>query len=372
MNELFRTLLMLPEQASTLAPEIDLLHYSLISTAMLGWLLTLLATVVFLVRYRRGAPARAKAPRQIPVWLEVVGYAGLLTMFVAFWFVGARQYVALYTPPENALNVYVVGKQWMWSFAYPDGVSNNRELVVPAGQPVKLIITSRDVIHSFYVPAFRIKQDAVPGRVTITWFTARHPGEHEILCAEYCGLSHSHMRGTVRVLEPSEYQAWLERRSTGESSIPLASLGRREPGSARRADLAQAGERVAAERGCLRCHTLDGTPHLGPSFAGLFGAQIPLDSGHTIRADEAYLTRSMMDPQADVHRGFEPIMPSYMGILSATDTAALVEMIRTLSASGSEPRMPLARSTKRRVALPTSGNGDAAEAQAQLHPLEQP
>jgi len=332
MNELFRTLLGLPEQASTVATQIDYLHYVVITTALLGATGVAAAIIFCLYRFRGDAATENHRGPSAPFWLELMAVGGLLGMFLAFWLVGFRQYMTLQTPPADAIDIYVIGKQWMWSFAYPDGTVSNVELRVPAGRPVRLLMTSRDVIHSFYVPAFRVKQDVVPGRMTSLWFEARRPGTYDILCAEYCGLSHSRMRGRVVVVPPSQ-------------------LGDRE--GEQSGDLAATGQRVAAERGCLRCHTVDGTPHIGPTFAGLWGSRVPLISGGSVVADGAYLTESMMDPLAKLHAGFPPVMPSYFGRLSAVETAALVELIRSLRDRGGGDE-PLAPAPTGSLATPTT------------------
>jgi cytochrome c oxidase subunit 2 len=335
MNELLRRLLALPPQASTVARDLDTLHYVVISTALLGALGVAAATGYYLWRYRMGrVPAGARAqPKPVPFVIELGVIAGLLALFLGFWVVGYRQFVRMRTPPRGALDVYVVAKQWMWAFAYADGSASNGDLYVPVGRPVRVLMTSRDVIHSFWVPPFRVKQDVVPGRMTFAWFEANQAGVFPIYCAEYCGAYHSAMRGRVIALAPADYEAWQD----GQSQ-PVA-------GAPPRASLAEEGARVAAEHGCLRCHTVDGTPHLGPTWAGLYGRRIPVIGGSLI-VDDAYLTESMMDPLARVHAGFPPIMPSYLGLLSAGETAALVEYIHSLAARDANPppaeRAPLA------------------------------
>jgi cytochrome c oxidase subunit 2 len=233
---------------------------------------------------------------------------------------GYQDYVWSRTPPANALDVYVTGKQWMWKFAYPDGPGEVNVLHVPAGRPVRLLITSRDVIHSFFVPEFRLKMDALPGRYTETWFEAVRPGRYQVLCAEYCGLDHSHMRAEVVALAPAEFEAWRSQRKGAE----VAS------GADVTAPLVEQGEAVATRAGCFQCHTVDGTPHIGPTWRGLYLREEPLASGGTIRADVAYLTESMMDPQAKLVAGFQPVMPSFQGRLSAAEVASLVEYIQSL------------------------------------------
>jgi cytochrome c oxidase subunit 2 len=222
----------------------------------------------------------------------------------------------------------------MWKFSYPDGRSSMDVLTVPEGRPVKLVMTSRDVIHSFYVPAFWMKHDVVPGRYYVAWFEASAAGSYPIECAEYCGVDHSRMLGRVDVLSAGDYAAWLE-------AHPRAT-----------ADLVAAGREVAARRGCLNCHTLDGQPHVGPTWARLYGAPVVLEGGRTVVADDAYLTRSMMDPQADVVAGFKGVMPTYRGVLEEPEVAALVELIRYVATTPDPPSITLPRVVPQGSALP--------------------
>lgn len=322
MNELMRTLLHLPEQRSSLAYEIDVLHYVVISLSVFGATAVALFVVVFLFRFRERSDRPHRRPVRLSLRTELVAIGSLLGLFLAFWVAGFRQYARIRTPPANALEVYVVAKQWMWSFAYRDGGATIHDLYVPARRPIKLVMTSRDAIHSFFVPDFRIKQDVVPGRMVTAWFEATEPGTYEILCAEYCGAYHSRMRGRVIALDDADYARWADRREgpTG--------------------DMASAGARIASERGCMRCHTVDGTPHLGPTWAGLYGSTIPLANGGEVTADEAFLTESMMDPAAKLHAGFAAIMPSYRGVIAGGDAAALVEYIRSLADRPLAPQSP--------------------------------
>jgi cytochrome c oxidase subunit 2 len=341
VNEWLRQLLFLPEQASTLAKDIDYLHYFVIITTMLGAAAVALATLYYIVRYREGTHHHeASAPGAtelrtgsgIPFVVELTVFGGLLALFVLWWVIGFRQYVQIAEPPANSMTIYVTGKQWMWSFAYPNGTGSNGVLYVPVGRPVKLVLTSRDVIHSFFVPAFRVKKDVVPGQTTTMWFEVKHPGRYSAFCAEYCGADHSMMRAEVVALSDADYERMLE----GLGRLAIAGpvmTGTPVPGYAEPKEalsLAKVGERVAARAGCFRCHTDDGTPHIGPTWAGLYGATIPLDGGTTVIADDQYLTASMMDPAAQVHLGFPPVMPSYQGLLTAPEIGALVEYIRTL------------------------------------------
>ena len=351
MNNLLRRLLDLPPQASTFAYGVDLLHYFVIGTTMLGATFVFALAVLFLVQGRAGAAIDGRPPRPVSTTgsteLAIIG--GLLALFIGFWVVGAIQYNDIMTPPPDAIPVFVTAKQWMWKFAYPDGRTSIDVLTVPVGRPIKLVMTSRDVIHSFYVPAFRMKHDVVPGRYYAAWFEAITPGTFDIRCAEYCGISHSGMLGQVRVLSADDYRRWQESATSGESH-----------------DLAREGLRVAAQRGCLSCHTIDGQPHIGPSFAGLYGSDVKLQGGRTTVADDGYLTRSMMEPQADVVAGFQPVMPSYRGLLEEPEVAALVELIASLQDRPNPPTVALPRLVSASSAPPS---GTAAQVDAgELHP----
>jgi cytochrome c oxidase subunit 2 len=201
---------------------------------------------------------------------------------------------------------------------------------VPVGRPVRLLMTSRDVIHSFYVPAFRVKRDVLPGRYSELWFQAVAPGRYELLCAEYCGTGHSYMRGEIVALAPEAFDRWMADQTRGREAVADVSqtaLGveRGSPGN-----LQRTGERVAAERGCLKCHSLDGTAHIGPTWRGLYGRTEPLVGGTSVVVDEPYMTESMMEPTAKVVMGFQPVMPSYQGRLSPPEVAAILEFIKSL------------------------------------------
>lgn len=334
MNDLLRRMLNLPPEASTYAAGVDLLHFFVIATTMVGATVVFLLALWFLVRNRRRVPGETTERTSIPARQEVVLIGGILGAFLLFWVIGTIQYDHMLTPPRDSMVVYVTAKQWMWKFAYPDGRSSMDVLTVPAGRPVKLVMTSRDVIHSFYVPAFRMKHDVVPGRYYTAWFEAKAPGSFDIECAEYCGVNHSRMLGRVEVLSPGDYARWLEGHPPAD------------------ADLVADGRDVAARRGCLNCHTLDGQPHIGPSWSGLYQSRVTLTDGRTVVADDAYLTRSMMDPQVEVVAGFQSVMPTYRGVLEEPEVAALVELIRSLQTEPYSPSITLPRVTPLGSALP--------------------
>jgi cytochrome c oxidase subunit 2 len=341
LNQLLRHILFLPEQASTVAAKVDELHYFELGLMSLIAVTVGVAGIWFAFRYRRRAAGELTPRIVAPLWMEVAGAMGLLTIFLFWWLLAFRQFVFEKEAPPGAIDVYVTGKQWMWKFAYPEGRASAGVLYVPAGRPVRLLLTSRDVIHSFYVPAFRIKQDAVPGRYTSIWFQAKHPGAYRIFCAELCGVGHSRMWGQVVALAPGDFDRWSD--GWNPDATDLKALGiylgdavtgdAPEPGTgAEGENLAREGLKVATVRGCMRCHTVDGTPHIGPTWRGMFGKMETMADGSTVRVDEAYVTESMMDPEARIVAGYPPVMPSYRGQITAPETAAIVEYLKTLTA----------------------------------------
>jgi len=227
------------------------------------------------------------------------------------------------------MDVYVQGKKWMWKFAYPGGPNAVNVLRVPSGRPVRLLMTSRDVIHSFFVPEFRVKQDVLPGRYSQIWFNATTPGRYQILCAEYCGAGHSVMRGEVIVLKPEEYEDWVSAQHRGlatKQDGPPTALDFAPP----LGNLVDQGRRLATEQGCVKCHSVDGSQHIGPSWLDLYGRHEKLTDGRIITVDEGYITESMMDPFAKIVDGFKPVMPSFANKLAGPEVAAIVEYIKSL------------------------------------------
>lgn len=338
-SELMRNLLFLPEQASTFAERVDSLHYLVIITTMVASLLIGTTALIFFVLYRRRKP-HEYTPHVDPDLKAEVLFVGVPTVFfLAFFAIGFRDFVWAQSPPANAMDVYVMGKQWMWKFSYPEGPNGVNTLHVPANRPVRLLLTSRDVLHSFYVPEFRIKQDAIPGRYTEVWFEATKTGEYQVLCTEYCGLDHSMMRAKVVVHEPNAFDQWMSLQQRGrkeQQDMPPVAFEQKEfPG-----DLRLMGERVATRAGCMRCHTVDGTPHLGPTFYGMYLKRERLQDGSEVVVDEAYITESMMDPNLKMVEGYAPLMPSYLGQLDAPETAAIVEYIKSLSPNLAAPSGP--------------------------------
>ena len=329
MTELLNNVLFLPEAASTWADRVDSLHYFVVGVTMLMSLLVGLAAVFFFVRYRATKP-EAHTQYLVPSFLTEVAFVSVPLLFFLGWFyIGFRDFTWYTTPPKDAMDVYVMGKQWMWKFSYPEGPNGVNVLHVPANRPVRLLMTSRDVIHSFYVPSFRLKMDVVPGRYTQAWFEATKPGTYPLYCTEYCGLSHSKMIGEVVVMPQEEYDAWIKDQRHGplqNRQDALADL-RLEAPSAR---MVEQGQRLAGTQGCFKCHSVDGERHIGPTFLGLYEREERLSNGQVIRVDEAYITQSMMDPGAHLVAGYQNVMPTYQGKLAGPETAAIVEYIKSL------------------------------------------
>jgi cytochrome c oxidase subunit 2 len=322
-------MLFLPPQASDYARRVDHLHYFVITTTMIAAFGVFLTALVFFVKYRRRSDTDV-TPHVRPRLIHELLFIGTPLVFFLLWFaIGFPQFVELQRPPQGAMDVYVQAKKWMWKFAYPDGPSAINTLRVPAGRPVRLLITSRDVIHSFYVPALRVKQDALPGRYTQTWFTAERIGRYEIFCAEYCGTGHSGMLGEVVVMPAAEFDAWISQQRRGLAQAQDASGAPGEP-VLRASSLVEEGQRVAASAGCLKCHTVDGGRHIGPTWLDLYGRAERLADGRRIVVDEGYLTRSMMDPGGEIVAGYQNVMPTYQGKLTPPEAAAVVEYMKSL------------------------------------------
>ncbi|MAW87307.1 MAG: cytochrome c oxidase subunit II [Phyllobacteriaceae bacterium] len=302
-----------PEQASSIAPSIDVLFFALVAfSGALGVFLSALV-IGYAVRYREGSPADRSGQRKRNMALEI-GWtsASVVTAFVIFAY-GARLFVDHQRPPGDALRISAIGKQWMWKFRHPGGQREINTLHVPLGQPVQVTLGSQDVIHSFFVPAFRVKQDAVPGRSTRVWFTPTKEGRFRLFCAEYCGTQHSAMGGWIVVMKPEDFTGWLARQ--GEST-----------------SLAQQGAELFRALGCSGCHG-QSSEMRAPSLKGLFGRPVPLASGQTVIADEAYIRDSILMPQKQVAAGYAPVMPSFDGLIEEGELQMLVAHIRSLGGS---------------------------------------
>jgi cytochrome c oxidase subunit 2 len=292
-----------------MAGRVDSLYFFLLAIAAFFSLLIAGLIVFYAVKYHRRSPEstgeRIHGGLALDLTWTIVPF--LITMVIFVW--GASVFFAM-THPDDALNIYVVGKQWMWKFQHLDGQQEINELHVPVERNIRLIATSEDVIHDVFVPAFRLKVDVIPGRYVTLWFRATKPGRYHLFCAEYCGTKHSGMTGEVIVMAPADYQAWLSGGTTGGS-------------------LADAGQKLFADLACNTCHRPDAQGR-GPVLDGLLGKTVSLQSGGTIVADEAYLRESILNPSAKVTAGYQPIMPTFQGLVSEDQLLQLIEYIKSL------------------------------------------
>lgn len=311
---------LMPAQASTMAFQVDLLYGFLIAVTAFFSLLIAAGVIGFSIKYRRRSEHDRTPHIHGSNLLEAVWTVIPLAITMVMFFWGAHIFVTLKRPPDDALQVNVVGKQWMWKLQHLEGRREINQLHVPVGRPVKLTLTSEDVIHSFYVPAFRIKQDAVPGRYTTTWFEATKVGEYHLFCAEYCGTVHSGMIGKVVVMDPADYQAWL----AGESTSAAAAA----PADGGSGSLVASGKALYEKHGCITCHQAGSV--LGPPLAGVPGSTVALQDGNSVTADDEYLRESILNPQAKVVKGFAPVMPTFKGQMSEEQILQLIAYIKSL------------------------------------------
>ncbi|HTX53181.1 MAG TPA: cytochrome c oxidase subunit II [Candidatus Baltobacteraceae bacterium] len=314
-----------PEQASTVAGQVDALFLFLVVVSVFFAGLIFVLVGLFVIKYRRrqtdapvpsiGAEVASAESHDhslgalaLEVFWTVIPLG--ITMVIFVW--GANLYFTMSRPPANAAEIYVVGKQWMWKLQHPGGQREINELHVPVNVPVKLVMTSEDVIHSFFVPAFRVKRDVVPGKYTVAWFEATTPGEYYLFCAQYCGTSHAVMGGRIVVMDRPDYERWLA-------------------GAAKDVSLAEAGEKLFYQIGCSSCHQTTNTGR-GPSLVGKFGTMEKLASGESVLVDEAYLRESIVFPQAKIALGYPPIMPTFTGLVTEDGIVQLIAYIKSLAA----------------------------------------
>jgi cytochrome c oxidase subunit 2 len=299
-----------PEEASDIARRVDGLFIYLMAVCGAVVLGILVVIIYFLFKYRRGKSARRGLRQYSSTLLEVTWTIIPLGIFMTFFVWGSRLYYDIQNVPEDGLQINVVGKQWMWKIEHPNGRREIDELHVPVNRNIKLLMASEDVIHSFYLPAFRIKQDVVPGRYTTEWFNATKPGVYHLFCAEFCGKDHSRMGGRVIVMEPEAYQWWLRH---GQPDTTLA----------------QTGAKLYRQLGCSGCHDSPSTVK-APPLDDLYLRPVPLQNGKVIKADERYIHDSILLPHSEIAAGYEPIMPSFKGQVSEEQIFALIAYIKTL------------------------------------------
>jgi cytochrome c oxidase subunit II len=291
--------------------------YYLLAVSIFFTVLIFGAIFYFAIRYRRRSDDELPAAGHTGLALEVVWsiIPFGLTMIMFGW--GASIFFKESRPPDDAMNIYVVGKQWMWKLQHQEGQREINELHIPINRPIRLTMTSEDVIHSFFVPDFRTKQDVVPGRYTTTWFTATKPGKYHLFCAEYCGTKHSGMIGWVYAMQPQDYQDWLSGGPTGS--------------------MADEGARLFDDLACGNCHHPDGSGRC-PTLVGVYGSTVNLAGGGTVMADEAYIRESILNPPAKVVQGYQPLMPTFQGLVTEEGVVQLIEYIKSLSPKPGQPQ----------------------------------
>jgi cytochrome c oxidase subunit II len=314
---MFNEVPMFPEQASTHAERVDTLFFFLLGVSGFFSVLIAVFLIYFAVRYRRRSPAKTPKPIQSSLALELTWSLIPLAIALATYVWGAELFFRSARPPADVMEVYVVGKQWMWKMQHVGGQREINQLHVPVGRPVKLILISQDVIHSFFVPAFRIHQDVLPNRYTTIWFEATRPGTYHLFCSQYCGTDHAKMVGEVIVMPQEEFAVWLAQGPDGS--------------------MASEGRKLFRKLQCVTCHSADAKAR-APVLEGLYGRDVTLRDGRRVRADDAYLRESILVPDAKIVAGFESIMPTYKGQANEEEMLQLLAFIKGLGPGQTPPR----------------------------------
>ena len=300
-----------PEQASNFAPQVDSLMIFIIVICLFFAVGITAAVIYFFFRYRRRSPNETGEPIHGDMRLEVAWIVLPFFLLLAMFGWGAVIFVDFRHMPKDTLDIYVVGKQWMWKLQQPNGRREINELHVPIGRNIRLIMASEDVIHDFFVPAFRVKMDVVPGHYNEMWFRPTKTGTYHFFCSQYCGTNHAVMGGDVVVMEPDEYSQWLS------------------GASATSADPVTEGEKLFSQLACVTCHLSDGKGR-GPSYNGVFGSKVKLADGTVVVADDAYIRESILVPNAKIVAGYAPVMPSFQGLVTEDQIIALTAYIKSM------------------------------------------
>jgi cytochrome c oxidase subunit 2 len=322
-----------PREASTIAPWMDELYLFLLGMTVTGIVLVGAIVTTFSLRYRKSVhpvATQVEGSTLLEATWTIIPLAIFLITFV--W--GALLYFRIYNPPVNAMNIYIVGKQWMWKAEHPGGQHEINALHVPINQPIQLTMISQDVFHSFSIPDFRIKREVIPGRYSTVWFNATTPGEYHLFCTQYCGTNHSAMIGTITAMTPDDYKKWTQESTSGMS-------------------LAQNGERLFASMGCNACHSGNAAAR-GPNLAGVYGSKLTLANGSQVLVNEAYLRDAILNPSQHVTSGYAPIMPTYQGQISEDGLIDLVEYLKQLN-TNFRVQQTLGTSQSDQAAPPASG-----------------
>lgn len=303
----------LPRKASTVAQELDWAFYYVYGWSVVMFVGVVAVMLYFAYRYRRRTDNDITSDIDHSTKLEIIWTAIPLVVVVSMFFVGIKGYLNVFVSPADAYEIQVTGQKWSWTFAYPNGTVSPNRLVVPKGKPVRLVMSSTDVVHSVWIPEFRIKQDVVPGTYTSIWFEATEELETTLLCTEYCGTNHSEMLARVEVVDDEKFQEFLE--SGEDKDVPPAELG----------------EKLFATWGCAACHSFEGARGVGPALDGIFGKSHEMQDGSTVLVDEVYLRESIMQPNAKIVKGYAPVMPTFQGTLNDRQVNALVAFIKSKS-----------------------------------------
>jgi len=308
-----------PEQASNFAPHVDGLMLFISTICLFFAVAITLAIVFFFFKYHRHEAHAVGAPFHGDLRLEATWMILPLILAMAMFSWGAVIYVDYRRMPQDTLDIYVIGKQWMWKMQQPNGIREINELHVPVGRNIRLVLASEDVIHDFFVPAFRVKMDVVPGHYNMMWFRPTKPGRYHFFCSQYCGTNHAVMGGWVTVMEPSDYAAWLAGARGGEANPVVA------------------GEKLFTEKACITCHVANGTGR-APSLNGVYGAEVLLADGSKVTADDAYIRESILQPAAKIVAGYQPLMPTYQGQVTEEQILALTAYIKSLQSQPVPPK----------------------------------
>lgn len=308
--------ILLPPEGSTIAGEVDALFYFIVYASIVIFGIVMFGMIYFALKYRHskqsadGTTSDLSHNTKLELTWSII--PTILVIIVFFW--GFHVYMKMNVVPKDAMEIKVTAQKWFWSFDYPEGVTTINELVVPDSKPVKLLMSSKDVIHSFFVPDFRTKMDVLPNRYSVTWFEAKRPGTYNLFCTEYCGDGHSEMIGLVKVVTEREFEVWLEEGSmSGEGMTPE-----------------QYGEKLFTSKACITCHSVEDKSLTGPHLNGIFDKPVALKNGQTVTVDENYIRKSILEPQAEIVAGFEPVMPTYQGLLKDKQIDALIAYIKSL------------------------------------------
>jgi cytochrome c oxidase subunit 2 len=305
-----------PDKATELAGQVDALYFTFLGISAFFSLLIAGLVFFFAIRYRRRSADEVGQPEKAGMWLELTWSIIPLVILMVMFTWGAKVYIAAYRPPANAKEYFVTAKQWMWKFQHPEGQREINHLHVPMGLPIKLTMTSEDVIHSFFVPAFRVKADVLPGRYTSIWFEGEKTGTFHLFCAEYCGAEHSRMIGSITIMDPGDYESWLAGIQKGPSVIA-------------------SGEELFQAKACNTCHRPD-TAVQAPILHGAFGEEVELQTGRVVTVDADYIRESLLNPTAKVVKGYRPLMPTYQGQLSEEEILQLISYIKSLATEPAE------------------------------------